>query len=349
MISWKYSFKRLNEEYEIALKKKQALDNLFKTGRISEATRNSFENDINAVLIEIEKQQKDLVVKMQGKMQELENQIKTLEMLLANHELQHVIGEIDEESYRREITLLTTGLENAKRELDSIKEAINQLCSPVKSLVTEPLTSETRTPVAENVPIADKTVAQADVDNAEEATPEEPSITTEQTVQEPQSEVVSEETIPTEITQIAENTPHVIVEVPATAKSQPVINEGSLPQTKVVHEVVEETQVKEEIARDLEVTVEEQAVKPEVEEENLQVAEDTQELTEPPLEVTEEVLQVIENSPEIVEEIGEKAHPTKAPLEAHHEDIAENATEQKQDIEEITATADTDEKAENTA
>ena len=29
VISWKYTFKRLNEEYEIAKKKKQALDNLF--------------------------------------------------------------------------------------------------------------------------------------------------------------------------------------------------------------------------------------------------------------------------------------------------------------------------------
>ncbi len=29
LISWKYTFKRLNEEYDIAKRKKQALDNLF--------------------------------------------------------------------------------------------------------------------------------------------------------------------------------------------------------------------------------------------------------------------------------------------------------------------------------
>jgi len=97
LISWKHSFKRLNEEYEIAKKKKQALDNLFETGRISQATRDSFDNDISTVIMEIEKQQKDLLTKMQCKAEELASQVKTLETLLANYEIQHVVGEIDEE------------------------------------------------------------------------------------------------------------------------------------------------------------------------------------------------------------------------------------------------------------
>ena len=113
LISWKHSFKRLNEEYEIAKKKKQALDNLYETGRISQATRDSFDNDISTVITEIEKQQKDLLTKMQGKATELESQIKTLETLLANYEIQHVVGEIEEEAYQREINLLSTGLESA--------------------------------------------------------------------------------------------------------------------------------------------------------------------------------------------------------------------------------------------
>ena len=101
LISWKHSFKRLNEEYELAKKKKQALDNLFENGRISQTTRDSFDSDISAVIVEIEKQQRDLVTKMQGKTQELESQIKTLETLLANYEIQHVVGEIDEDMYQR--------------------------------------------------------------------------------------------------------------------------------------------------------------------------------------------------------------------------------------------------------
>ncbi len=130
MISWKHSFKRLNEEYEIAKKKKQALDNLYISGKISQATRDSFDSDITAAISEIERQQKDLLSKMQAKTDELAGQIKTLEMLLANYEIQHVVGEIEEDTYQREITLLSNGLSAAKNELDIIKQATSQLCSP---------------------------------------------------------------------------------------------------------------------------------------------------------------------------------------------------------------------------
>src|SRR3989304_6105351 len=138
LISWKHSFKRLNEEYEIAKKKKQALDNLYTSGRISQSTRDSFNNDIDAAINEIEKQQKDLLAKMDLKVTELQGQIKKLEMLLANYEIQHVVGKIDEDTYQHEITLLSTGLETAKHELDTIKEAAIQLCSPVTAPALEP-------------------------------------------------------------------------------------------------------------------------------------------------------------------------------------------------------------------
>src|SRR4030042_4031222 len=137
LISWRHSFKRLSEEYEIAKKKKQALDNLFETGRISQSTRDSFNDEITSAIVEIEKQQKDLLAKMQLKIQGLESQIKTLETLLANSEIQHVVGEIDEEIYQHEIILLSTGLDTAKHELDVIIEAANQLCPPAAS-VAEP-------------------------------------------------------------------------------------------------------------------------------------------------------------------------------------------------------------------
>ncbi|MGB9914945.1 MAG: CdvA-like protein [Candidatus Bathyarchaeales archaeon] len=346
MISWKYSFKRLNEEYAIAMKKKQALDNLFKTGRISEATRNSFESDINAVLMEIEKQQKDLVVKMQGKMQELESQIKTLETLLANYELQHVIGEIDEESYQREITLLSNALETAKHELASIKDAINQLCSPVKASVTEPLPAAT-IEVAQNATAEVKPTAPAEADITTEPIPEEPAVTTEQVVQEQQPEIVSEETIPAELTQTAESTLAVVVETPATAEDQAVITEEMPSQAAPIPEVVEETpKVTEETSQNTEIPVEEKVVEPEIKEETLKVTEDISDMTESTPEATEEILQAIESSPEIVEGIGEKAHPQKAPEEAHQEIITESTPEQEQDTKEVAATAETEENTE---
>lgn len=129
LISWKHSFKRLSEESEMAKKKKQALDTLLDTGRISQSTYDSFSKEMDEAIAEIERQRSALLEKMSSKMKELEGQIKTLEMLFANYEIQHVAGEVEEEIYQREIGLLSTGLEAARHELDAVNEAVNQLSS----------------------------------------------------------------------------------------------------------------------------------------------------------------------------------------------------------------------------
>lgn len=130
LISWKHTFKRLNEEYEIAQKKKKALDNLYTSGKISQSTCDSFTVEITNAINDIEKQRHELAEKMNSRTQDLEGQLKTLEMLLANYEIQHVVGEIDEDIYNREINLLTTSLETTRNELCVMKDAINQIFPP---------------------------------------------------------------------------------------------------------------------------------------------------------------------------------------------------------------------------
>jgi hypothetical protein len=137
LISWKHSFKKLNEENEMAKKKKQALDNLLNTGRISQSTYDLFNNEIDEAIAEIERQQKALLEKMNSKMEELEAQIKTLERLLANFEIQHVTGEVDDEVYQSEMGILSMGIETAKQELDTVREAVNQLSSGTQISSTE--------------------------------------------------------------------------------------------------------------------------------------------------------------------------------------------------------------------
>jgi hypothetical protein len=149
VISWKHSYNRLNEEYEIAIKKKQALDGLYEKGKISQSTHSSFNSEIATAISEIEKQQQDLITKMQAKTDELQNQIKTLEVLLANYEIQHVTGEIDENTYNLEINLIASGLDTARRELDTIQNATNQLNKPVAEAVASEAVPE---PVAEAAP-----------------------------------------------------------------------------------------------------------------------------------------------------------------------------------------------------
>jgi hypothetical protein len=137
LISWKRSFEILNEEFETVKKKKQALDNLLNTGRISHSTFDFFNREIDEAIEQIEKQRKALLEKMNSKTEELEEQIKTLERLLANFEIQHVSNEVNEEVYQREISLLSIGIENARLELDAIKEAVNKLSSGTQTPTTD--------------------------------------------------------------------------------------------------------------------------------------------------------------------------------------------------------------------
>jgi hypothetical protein len=352
LISWKHSFKRLNEEYELAKKKKQALDNLFETGRISQSTRDSFNNEIDVVIAEIEKQQQDLLAKMQLKIQDLHSQIKTLEMLLANYEIQHVVGEIDEEIYQREINLLTTGLETAKHELDTIKEAANQLCPPAPAPVTEPSPpqeSETiRDQPVENVPIA-----QAEVEVATEPClqkpevtieaapePEQPPAETEEVVLVEPSQVETTEVVPAEATEAGEETSQEPVVTIEEATSEPAETVDEAVSEPVV--TVDETVIEPVVTMDE--TVDEPAAI---------IEEAVSELEKSSSESVEvaptETLPLVEETPE--EDLCQEAHPQVAPKEAHQEIVVEATTEEVHDTAETPpaeeAAAESDESQED--
>lgn len=178
LISWKPFFERLSEEYEMAKKKKQALDNLLNTSKISQSTYELFNKEIDEAIAEIERQQKALLDKMDSKMGELEERVKTLEMLLANFEIQHVTGEVDEEVYQREIGPLSMGLETARQELDTVKEAVNQLSNSIQIPTTEVVVQqEIEQQPSENVEISqpEVEVTEEPVSAIEEKLPEPPA------------------------------------------------------------------------------------------------------------------------------------------------------------------------------
>jgi len=133
LFSWKYSFEKINSEYETVLKKRQALSNLYNSGKISQSTFELFNREMEEALAEIERQKNVLLEKMAAKVREVEEQIKILERLLANYEIQHVGGEISEEDYQRETAILSTGLENARKELNAIKETMDKLANVPKT------------------------------------------------------------------------------------------------------------------------------------------------------------------------------------------------------------------------
>lgn len=237
MISWERSFNRLNEENEIAKKKKQALDRLCEKGRISQSTHDSFNADIAAAIAEIEKQQQELIQKMQAKTTELQSQIKTLEVLLANYEMQHVAGEIDENTYTLEINLLNNGLETAKRELETIQNAVNQLSNPT---IPKPIAQPAAIPTVEITPAQPQETIEVAVAAAPvEVTPAEVIAAPEPIIQEPATVSIAEAPAPIEQpaavaeAEIAQPAPEPVIAEPAAVIEQPVIVEQPAPVVEV--------------------------------------------------------------------------------------------------------------------
>ena len=235
MISWKNSFKRLNEEYELAKKKKQAVDNLYIAGKISQFTRDSFNKDISATIVEIERQQKDLLEKMQLKTDELSCQITTLESLLANYEIQYVVGEIEETAYQRDSLLLSAGIDAARNELETIKQATMQLCGPI-STVQAPLPPE--------LPVTTPTIETPAMEciSTEATTPVETAIPIETPVESTLTDSPSFETAPAPITETIE-TQTFATETPLIEET---ITESAPFEESVVEEPVMESSLVEE-------------------------------------------------------------------------------------------------------
>jgi G:T/U-mismatch repair DNA glycosylase len=191
LISWKHSFESLAEEFEMTKKKKEALDNLLDAGKISQSTYDSFNEKIDEAVAEIERRQRALLEKMNSKVGELEDHTKTLEMLLANFEIKHVTGEIDEEVYQREINLLSTGLEVARQELGTAKEAISQLSSSLPIPPTDIVVpQEVELQTTEGVEAPEPEIASAEETVLVAESEETPEENVEQNLPEPPVESV---------------------------------------------------------------------------------------------------------------------------------------------------------------
>jgi len=154
LISWKYSFETSVKELEMVRKKKQALESLFNTGKISASTYEHLNKEITNAITAIEADQKALTEKMTLRANELEKQTKSLEMFLANLEIHHAAGELDEEAYKHQSDAITLGLETTKQELNGIKEALVKLIPETPAPApteeqSEPQETPTEVPVQE--------------------------------------------------------------------------------------------------------------------------------------------------------------------------------------------------------
>jgi hypothetical protein len=197
MVVWKDAFEKINIELDSTKRKKQALDDLLGTGRISQSTYDMLFKGLEEDITQIEMRRKSLAEKMVFKLNELERQLQALEFFLANSEMAYVSGEINSELYAQESSALNLGMEATKQELNWIKEVIIQLVpKETMTITTAPSTVESveATPTETAVENAPEVSSNAPIEAPIEVTP----VAGETTIQQP-SQVVVETTTETPV------------------------------------------------------------------------------------------------------------------------------------------------------
>jgi len=127
MVSWKNTFEILIRERDLVNKKKQALDSLLSSGRISKSTYDYINEEISGTLKDIEDLTAKVQEKMKARLDDLEKQKELLERFIASLEIYHAAEEIDEISYEKQREALNLGLESTTSEISEISEALVKL------------------------------------------------------------------------------------------------------------------------------------------------------------------------------------------------------------------------------
>lgn len=163
------SFEIVSQELDLTRRKKQALDDLLASERISQPTYEHLEKGLMETILDLEAQQKSLADKMTGWADELEEQIQLLELLLANLEIHHATGEIDDEAYDKQNRAILLGLDATKQDLVDMRNILSKTVSEAVQPPSAPTTPETK---EEPEQIAETEVEDTSASELEEQTEE---------------------------------------------------------------------------------------------------------------------------------------------------------------------------------
>ncbi|MCX8170996.1 MAG: CdvA-like protein [Candidatus Bathyarchaeota archaeon] len=159
MCLWKYAFELASKDLDLLRRKKQALDDLLSSNRISQQTYECLDKEISDALSDVKRYLENLSCKMRNRAESLEKQVGILEIFLANIEILHAAGEIDDETYERQSKAVSLGLESTVNEINEIKRALESVApKPVEEVKCEGKIEAPSdvSPMEESVPAEEK-------------------------------------------------------------------------------------------------------------------------------------------------------------------------------------------------
>jgi chromosome segregation ATPase len=180
----------LCDQIPLIWRKNQALKDLAEKRKISPDLYQELRNNFEAVLNQLKTDAQDLSEEANKETERCNQEIKTLGYAVVNLELEHEIGQVDEEAYQSAFTLLQENLKRANAEKSDIEltksklsnimlgDSNKQLEQKISPLLVEPAKEEAPPEVTE--------------ETANEAPTETPAEAAEETINETPDEIPDE-------------------------------------------------------------------------------------------------------------------------------------------------------------
>jgi hypothetical protein len=210
----------LCDQIPLIWRKDQALKDLAEKRKISPDLYQELRNNFESVLDQLKKDAQELSEEANNEVERCNQEIKTLGYAIVNLELEHEIGQVDEEAYQSAFTLLQENLKRAnteKSDIELTKSKLsnimlgdsNQLMQENSATSVEPIEEEA------SAEVANETVDEATDEIANETPTETPTEAAEETINETPKEIPDE--TPEEASELPE--PPVVVYVKEVGKA----------------------------------------------------------------------------------------------------------------------------------
>ena len=215
----------LCDQIPLIWRKDQALKDLAEKRKISPDLYQELHNNFETVLSQLKKDVQALSEEADDVIARCNEEIRTLGYAVVNLELEHEIGQVDEEAYQSAFTLLQENLKRAnteKSDIELIKSKLSNIMLGDSNKQIEEISIE---------PIKEETPAEADNETANEVTEETANEVTEEATNEVTEEAVKETPTEETPTEAAEET---LNETPEEIPDETPEEAPELPEPPVV-------------------------------------------------------------------------------------------------------------------
>ena len=203
----------LCDQIPLIWRKNQALKDLAEKRKISPDLYQELRNNFDAVLNQLKKDAQELSEEANKEVARCNQELKTLGYAVVNLELEHEIGQVDEEAYQSAFTLLQENLKRANTEKSDIELTKSKLSNIMLGDSNKQLEQKNSSIFVE--PAKEEAPAEVTEETANEAPTETPAEAAEETINETPNEIPDE--TPEEAPELPE--PPVVVYVKEVGKA----------------------------------------------------------------------------------------------------------------------------------